>query len=113
MRTTPEVGLTRLAAGGMLPIHDGVGLTLAVLDGQVWITQAGDIRDSFLAKGESLRVDRPGLVLVEALTDARVAMWPTGTEMRFVARTVDGMAAANESKGTTFNPERDRHELAI
>lgn len=74
MKVTPTATLSRLGAGEFLRIRDGIGQTLAVFDGLVWITQAGDPRDSFVARGETLTLDRPGLALVEALANTRLAV---------------------------------------
>lgn len=74
MDGTLDQRLSRLAAGEFLRIRDGIGQTLAVFDGLIWITQSGDPCDSFVAKGETFTFDRSGLALVEAVTDARLAM---------------------------------------
>jgi hypothetical protein len=74
MGGTLDQRLSRLAAGEMLRVRDGIGQTLAVFHGLVWITQAGDPCDSFVAQGETFTFDRPGLALVEAVTDTRLAM---------------------------------------
>ena len=46
--------------------------TLFCLQGRVWVTQEGDIRDYVLEEGEAFLVTLPGLVLVRALTPARL-----------------------------------------
>lgn len=74
MNATPNPTLTRLGAGEFLRILDGIGQTLVVFDGLVWITQAGDPLDSFVARGETFTLDRPGLAVVEALRDTRLAV---------------------------------------
>jgi hypothetical protein len=74
MDSTLNAALSRLDAGEFLRIRDGIGQTLAVFDGLVWITQAGDPLDAFVAKGETFTLDRPGLAVVEALTDTRLAV---------------------------------------
>jgi hypothetical protein len=66
--------------GGVAPVGHPksvrtlIDQTLAVFDGLVLITQSGDPCDSFVAKGETFTFDRSGLALVEAVTDARLAM---------------------------------------
>lgn len=39
-------------------------------EGQVWLTREGDGKDHILAAGETLRLDQPGLVVVQALRPA-------------------------------------------
>lgn len=46
--------------------------TLFCLKGAVWVTQEGDIRDYLLEEGDAFLVTLPGLVLVRALTPARI-----------------------------------------
>lgn len=77
MAATLNAALSRLGTGEYLRIQDPVGQTLAVLDGLVWVTQDGDPRDAFLAGGESFVFDRPGLALVEAMSNARLAVYST------------------------------------
>src|SRR5580700_9662707 len=56
-------------------IHDGEGLTVACLDGHLWITQANDFDDIVIHDGQSFVLDRPGLALVSApVGPARVAI---------------------------------------
>ena len=63
------VGLEREES---LRVEGGTQLEVACLSGVVWITQAGDLRDLFLAPGESLRLGLRGLVLITALEPAAV-----------------------------------------
>jgi ferric-dicitrate binding protein FerR (iron transport regulator) len=58
-----------LDAGHFLQVHDGKGVCVDVAQGQVWITQEGDVRDLVLRAGESWRIDRDGLTLIQALVD--------------------------------------------
>ncbi len=46
--------------------------TLFCLQGSVWVTQECDIRDYVLEEGDAFMVTLPGLVLVRALTPARI-----------------------------------------
>jgi hypothetical protein len=81
MDKTLDQGLSRLAAGEFLRIRDGIGQTLAVFDGFVWITQESDPCDAFVAKGETFTLYRPGLAVIEAVTDARVAVLAARAEV--------------------------------
>jgi len=53
---------------------------LAVFDGLVWVTQDGDPRDAFVAKGGVFTFDRPGLAIVEAVKESRLAVLATAAE---------------------------------
>jgi hypothetical protein len=65
----------QLTAREVINIHDGEGLTVACLDGLLWITQANDSHDIVIGDGESFVLDRPGLALVSApVGPARVAI---------------------------------------
>lgn len=66
--------LARLRPGEFLKVEDGNGQRLAVFHGLVWVTQAGDSRDAFVAAGGSFTFDRPGLAVVEALKESRFAV---------------------------------------
>ena len=46
--------------------------TMFCLQGNIWVTQEGDIRDYVLEEGDAFLVTLPGLVLVRALTAARL-----------------------------------------
>ena len=46
--------------------------TLFCIQGRVWVTQEGDIRDYLLEAGDAFMITLPGLILVRALTPARV-----------------------------------------
>ena len=66
--------LERLDTGQVLKMRNAKGHTLAVFDGLVWITQDGDPRDAFVAKGGVFTFDRPGLAIVEAVKESRLAV---------------------------------------
>jgi hypothetical protein len=66
--------LERLGAGQLVKIGDAKGLVLAVFDGLVWVTQDGDPRDAFVAKGGAFAFDRQGLAIIEALKESRIAV---------------------------------------
>lgn len=50
-----------------LRLDDGDGRRIAVLAGNVWITQEGDSRDIVLRAGEEFVLERPADALVSAL----------------------------------------------
>lgn len=75
MDGTLDLALSRLQAGEFLRVEDGAGQSVAVFDGLVWVTQDGDPRDAFVAKGETFTLDRPGLAVIEALTDTHLIVF--------------------------------------
>ncbi len=50
------------------------GLTLTCQDGWIWVTCEGDAKDHVLTAGRCVRLDRPGLVVVQALRSARFTL---------------------------------------
>ena len=79
MTSSFHPALARLDAGQFLTIQDGKGQMLAVFDGLVWVTQDGDPRDAFVAQGGAFTFDRPGLAIVEALKETRLAVLATAS----------------------------------
>lgn len=55
-----------------LRVEQAAHLQIACVAGVVWITQAGDVRDLFVAAGESLTLAPRGLTLMTALEPATV-----------------------------------------
>ena len=80
MTLTFHPALARLDPGQFMKIRDGKGQILAVFDGLVWVTQDGDPRDAFVAKGGVFTFDRPGLAIVEAVKESRLAVLATAAE---------------------------------
>ena len=72
--------VVRMNEGQFLKIQDGRGQILAVFDGLVWVTQDGDPRDAFVAKGGVFTFDRRGLAIVEALKESRLALLEATTD---------------------------------
>jgi uncharacterized protein YjiS (DUF1127 family) len=58
--------ILRMQCDNFLRVNGARGMAIEVLDGRVWITEAGRAGDSFLEPGRSYRVDGDGLVLIEA-----------------------------------------------
>ena len=50
------------------------GGCIAVVEGQVWLTQPNDLRDHVLQPGESFAFDGTGRVVIQALCDASVLL---------------------------------------
>lgn len=56
--------ILRMHCDNFLRLNGARGMAIEVLDGRVWITEAGRAGDSFLEPGRSYRVDGDGLVLI-------------------------------------------------
>lgn len=63
-----------MARGSMLRIEDGVGVEVRVLEGELWLTQEGSLRDHMLLAGQSFRIDRPGLTIAQAFKRSLVGL---------------------------------------
>ena len=79
MHTDLKLALTHLAKGELLPLRDGHGKGVAVFHGNVWVTQESDPQDHVLGTGKSFAIDRPGLAIAQALSDARVLVFDVDT----------------------------------
>jgi Protein of unknown function (DUF2917) len=95
--------LEQLAKGSLLTLRDAQGRGVAVFSGSLWVTQEGDARDIVVHTGDSVRFDRGGLVVIEALADARLllldpvrapecAPWPSAAALHREARRQRGAA---------------------
>lgn len=67
-----------------LRVEPGTRVEIACLSGVVWITQQGDLRDLFLAPGESLELLPRGRTLVTALEPSMVRVVDAGVRPRAV-----------------------------
>jgi Protein of unknown function (DUF2917) len=72
MDTTPLFALEQLTKDALLKLQDVQGSGVAAFSGCLWITQDGDLRDIIVEAGESFRFDRPGRVLIQALSDSQL-----------------------------------------
>jgi hypothetical protein len=62
-----------LQRGRFLRVMDGAGSTLTAHTGDVWITEEDSPRDLLLRAGQSVKLRRRGLALVEAFSDAAIS----------------------------------------
>ena len=72
----------------MLRLRDGVGVTLHVLAGTLWITQERDPEDVVLEPGQTFVLARQGQTVISALKNARVVIVPPATEEVVGARSL-------------------------
>ena len=63
-----------LPGGTLLPLSSTRGERVRVLSGRIWLTEEGDLRDSFLASGAEATLGGHGLAVIEALTPVRVQL---------------------------------------
>ena len=64
----------KLAQNDTINIIDGKGARIRARAGSVWITQEHDVRDVILRPGQSFTLDRNGTAVIEALSDAEIAL---------------------------------------
>jgi len=62
-----------LQRGKFLRVREGAGSTVTAHAGSVWITEQDNPRDVVLRPGQSFKLGRPGLTLVEAFSDAAIS----------------------------------------
>jgi len=61
-----------LSAGELLRLDDPAGIEVACDAGRVWITEERGLDDFWLVPGDSVRLTRRGLAILEATQSARV-----------------------------------------
>jgi hypothetical protein len=66
--------MTTLKPGEVLCMTEAEGMTVTAHGGTVWITEQGSARDVMLRSGESFRLTRRGLAVVEAFDEAAVSL---------------------------------------
>ncbi|AGC48943.1 hypothetical protein MYSTI_07671 [Myxococcus stipitatus DSM 14675] len=74
--TDAETGAVALFQGALWSRHlDGSeGLSLTCTEGQLWLTFESDPRDYILEPGSTLRLAKPGLVVVQATRPSRMRL---------------------------------------
>ena len=63
-----------LSRGKAVPVRDAAGRTVHAHEGRVWITEENSARDVVLDAGQSFRLARRGLAVVEAFSDASISI---------------------------------------
>jgi hypothetical protein len=64
----------QLARNAVVSIRNGRGALVFVESGTAWITQENDVRDVLVPVGESFRLDRAGVALVQAHRTATITI---------------------------------------
>lgn len=80
-----------LANEGLLALRDARDTRIRCLEGSVWITEEGDVRDTVLAKGETYTIRLPGLVVVTSLGASRLEIDGPAREQRSTFRPTLGV----------------------
>lgn len=78
MQHVLDIRPIKLPARSVHRIDGGKGLQITAVAGTVWVTQANDGRDIVLGRGRSFILDRKGLAVVYALSDAAIVVGPAG-----------------------------------
>lgn len=74
--TEPRNGIQEMAKASIQEIKQALGVTIECLEGSVWITLDGDVRDLVLDAGQTCKIDRKRRALIQALDTARVRLVP-------------------------------------
>ena len=69
--SSAQVGMQ---ASEALALDDARGTLVRCLAGSLWVTQDGDRDDHLLRVGESMRIERDGPTVVQAMTGSRLAV---------------------------------------
>lgn len=72
MKLGPDIARLDLHRLQTVGLRDALGAWISCQRGSVWITQQGDDRDVVLVSGDSFRIDRPGMTIIEALEPAHI-----------------------------------------
>ena len=110
MDTSLTQAVTKLVKGEMLRVDNAFGQSVAVVRGMVWITQEGDVRDTFLSDGESFVFNRSGTALTQAITDTTLLAF-VGEAAEVIeaepARTVTASLAARRGLAARIQLHQD------
>jgi len=98
-----------LAAGQIVRLYDPAGARLECVRGELWITQHEDRDDHFLAAGDALTLDRPGLALIHAQAPTEFVLREPAPRPSLSRRTTRALLAAFHAAGRwigrRFGPE--------
>ena len=63
-----------LADEGLLAIRDGRTSRIISLEGTLWITEEGEVKDTILRQGDTYTIRNAGLVVVTSLGASRITL---------------------------------------
>jgi Protein of unknown function (DUF2917) len=81
MRIDGTAAMIALEREASLRVEPGTRVEIFCVSGVVWVTQRGDLRDLFLAPGESLKLLPGRVTFVTALEPAMVRVLDSGVEL--------------------------------
>lgn len=97
--------ILKLNPNGTLRLAGARGATLDVLDGRVWITEAGRRDDAFVARGSRYAVAGDGVVLVGAEETSRIDL--RGPRRGWLRRWLDAREAVRHLEQLSEHRLRD------
>ncbi|HEX2649453.1 MAG TPA: DUF2917 domain-containing protein [Burkholderiales bacterium] len=83
----------QLKPGQPLRLRDAQGRHLSVIEGAIWVTQDGDLRDLVVEAGSEFVFDRPGLAVVQSLGGAARIAAEDGAEFERASSSPLGVLA--------------------
>lgn len=77
MRIDGSILSLSLLTGAHLRLCDASGVTIRNTKGVLWVTQTGDLADHFIEPGCAFILERKGITIVSAMTDAHFSFEKT------------------------------------
>ena len=74
----------------MLALRDARAARIRCLEGTLWITEEGDVKDTILGRGESYVVRTPGLAVITSLGASRLSIDGPARQQRGARRLAAG-----------------------
>jgi len=76
---------TRLPAGKLFKLEDGLSQWIECVEGAIWITQMSEPRDVVLSAGESVTLAAPRAAIIGAINGAAVVWTDAGSDLSLAA----------------------------
>ena len=77
MRIAGSILSLSLLTGAHLRLGDAYGVTIRSIKGVLWVTQTGDLADHIVEPGCAFMLERTGITIVSAMTDAHFSFEKT------------------------------------
>lgn len=94
----------QLGSREVLRLEGARGATVRATRGTLWLTFENDPRDVVLVPGDAFTIDRSGLTLVEAQSEATLCVDARYVDARVAGRAAQGIAARVGSWLTKIGP---------
>jgi hypothetical protein len=98
-----SLGLTR---SDLLRIEDGAGILVYVWEGELWLTEEGELDDRVLRTGQWHRIARDGAAIAYALKRSAVTL--TAPEPKYYARRIALTRAGSAAPVELYSATRER-----